>query len=100
MVGYERWGAVDSSPQGWHIDKDETRLIETGKLVTPICTIIYYPEVSNMIGGRFITETESISPKTDRLIIFGPGLMHAVEPFMGNRIAVVYNLWDHEISVL
>jgi hypothetical protein len=92
-IGYERWGSVDGNPKEWHIDKDENNISNY-----PLCTIIYYPEVKDIIGGKLLTKYESIIPKTDRLIMFSPGLLHAVEPFIGSRITVVYNPWTYEIK--
>ena len=98
-VGYERWGAVDNRPGGWHTDLDEHNMLNNNITNYPLCTMIYYPEVKDIIGGRLLTKYETITPKTDRLIMFSPGLLHAVEPFIGSRINVVYNPWSYEIKL-
>jgi len=99
MIGYERWGSVDGCPSGWHLDKDEVLYSETSEYSLPLCTILYYPEIDTSVGGKFITHTEYITPKTDRLIMFSSGLPHAIEPFVGKRIAVVYNPWSYQIRL-
>jgi len=92
MQGLEYWSHLGTRPD-WHIDKDELLAQRTGEIHTPICSIVYYAEVKNLIGGRFLTEFEMISPKTNRLIIFSPNLLHGVEPYEGYRMSVAINPW-------
>lgn len=93
MVGCEYWSHNGTRPE-WHIDKDEVLMQQTGKLSTPICSLVYYSEVQNLEGGWFMTEAERIKPKTNRLIIFSPGLYHGVEHYTGERISIAVNPWS------
>ena len=68
------------------------------KLVFPVCSTIYYLAVSDLEGGRLIVEDDVITPKTNRLVIFPPGKYHTVENFKGNRISLLVNPWNHEIT--
>ena len=92
MTGVELWSHLGTRPD-WHVDKDEILAQRTGEIQTPICSLVYYAEVKNLIGGRFLTEFEMITPKTNRLIIFSPNLLHGVEPYEGYRMSVAINPW-------
>lgn len=94
MVGSEYWAHYGTRPD-WHIDKDE-RLCETsGKIECPICSIVYYADIE-VTGGNFMTETATVKPITNRMIVFAPGLLHGVEPFTGKRLSVAVNPWAHK----
>jgi hypothetical protein len=84
MIGMELWSHNGTKPD-WHYDKDENLFNKTGEIKNPICSIVYYPLIENLIGGHFITETISIKPVTNRLIAFGPMLHHSVEEYAGTR---------------
>lgn len=97
-VGYEFWGHNGSKPN-WHYDKDEKLFDKEKKLVFPICSTVYYLEVSNLEGGKLLIEDDYIiSPKTNRLVIFPPGKYHTVENYQGKRVSLLVNPWDHEIN--
>lgn len=98
IVGYEFWGQQNTKPNTWHYDKDEKLYSKERKLVFPVCSTIYYLAVSDLEGGRLIVEDDVITPKTNRLVIFPPGKYHTVENFKGNRISLLVNPWDHEIT--
>lgn len=93
MVGIELWSHNGTRPE-WHIDKDEKIFESTNKIVTPICSIVYYAFVENLIDGKFITESESVMPKTNRLVIFSPMLLHSVEKYTGSRLSISINPWS------
>jgi|TARA_R100000482_G_scaffold104375_1_gene47086 hypothetical protein len=96
-VGYEFWGH-NGTRADWHQDKDETA-IKTGKLSFPICSTVYYLEVSNLEGGELIIEDNlMIRPKTNRLVIFPPGQFHGVNPYQGKRVSLLVNPWNHQLS--
>lgn len=95
MTGFEFWSNTSYLP-GWHYDKDEGEFDLTGKNVFPLCSIVYYAHVKDLVSGRFVTETEKIVPKTNRLLIFSPGIYHTVEPFAGERIAIAINVWNYK----
>jgi hypothetical protein len=92
MVGVELWSHNGTRPE-WHIDKDEILFARTNKITTPICSIVYYGVIENLTNGRFITESESILPKTNRLIAFSPMLLHSVEEYTGTRLSIAINPW-------
>ena len=92
-AGYELWfhDSIKSKP---HIDKDETLLIEEGRFSLPICSIIFYTTVENLKGGRLIIEEQdAITPKTNKLVIFGPNVWHEIEDFTGIRRVFLVNIW-------
>jgi hypothetical protein len=97
MVGCEYWAHYTTRPD-WHYDKDERLFDETGEIKTPICSIVYYPKIENLIAGRLLTRTEKIMPKQNRLIMFSPGIEHSVEPFYGNRLSVAINPWSYKLK--
>lgn len=92
-VGYEFWTRLNRCVGGWHCDKDE-RLYDEQKIVSyPLCTIIYYPHV-DMKGGELLLGNDKILPKTNRMVIFAPGIPHNVEDFTGDRISMMVNPWN------
>jgi hypothetical protein len=93
MVGSEYWAHYGTKPN-WHVDKDEERMNTTGELSFPICSIVYYGVIENLKGGRFMTETEIIMPKTNRMIVFSSGILHTVEEYSGTRLSVAVNPWS------
>ena len=90
-VGFESWAHVKSHPD-WHIDQDEIAKAK-GIIERPLCSIVYYPLVKLDEGGQFMTETEIIQPKTNRAIIFAPGVLHKVAEWKGSRVSVAINPW-------
>lgn len=94
MVGCEYWGHYQSKPD-WHIDTDEALKYKTNKINLPLCGIVYYPIAENLIGGKFMTETETVTPVTNRMLIMSPGIWHRVEDYSGLRMSVAVNIWDY-----
>jgi hypothetical protein len=97
MVGLECWSHVNTRPD-WHVDSDEFLFSKTGEIKTPICSIVYYASVNNLIGGKLLTKTDFYIPKTNTLVTFAPNIMHYVESFTGERIIVAINPWEYEIG--
>tara|TARA_B100001996_G_scaffold227357_1_gene175113 strand:- start:88 stop:615 length:528 start_codon:yes stop_codon:yes gene_type:complete len=101
-TGYEFWAHHNNRPTEWHIDKDERRLWKDGVINCPLCSIVYYPFVEDLIDGKlFLLEGESdlkddiiITPQLNRLIIFPPQKKHYVGEFMGKRSSIIVNPWD------
>ena len=92
-AGYELWfhDSIKSEP---HIDKDEALLKERDQYSLPICSIIYYTTVKNLVGGKLIIEEEDIiTPKNNKLVIFGPNVWHGIEDFTGIRKVFLVNIW-------
>tara|TARA_B100001996_G_scaffold196885_1_gene150826 strand:- start:1010 stop:1522 length:513 start_codon:yes stop_codon:yes gene_type:complete len=98
--GYEFWIHHNTRPQEWHIDKDERALKETGVISCPLCSIVYYPLVEDVTGGRLCLLDEDLGtdvvivPKQNRLVVLPSGQRHYVEPFEGRRVAFIVNPWD------
>lgn len=93
MVGFEYW-VNHNTDKGWHYDTDESD--NEGRY--PICSIVYYPQVNIVSGGNFVTETESVKPKENRLLCFSPGIYHCVESFEGQRISIAINPWKYKVK--
>ena len=69
-----------------------TRLSSNENIIRyPLCSIIYYPHVRDLKGGRLLLEDDIITPKSNRLVLFAPGRYRNVEEFTGERIEVVVN---------
>ena len=98
VAGYELWTHYNTKPE-WHYDKDEYLFHETGLMKFPICSIVYYPFVDSLIGGKFITEDIAITPKTNRGITFSSGVYHNVEPYNGQRFSLLLNAWNYKIKI-
>ena len=47
-----------------------------------------------MEGGELLLDGDKILPKTNRLVIFAPGIPHNVEDFTGERISMMVNPWN------
>jgi len=96
-VGYEWWTQNNSYPtQAWHYDTDESNK-ET--LKSPLCSIIYYPFVAHLSGGYLSTEDVKIKPKTNRMIIMAPEIMHRIEPYNieeATRWSFLLNPWAYK----
>lgn len=92
-TGYEFWTQNNTKPADWHIDKDEHCFNTTGIYKLPICTIVTYLKVSDLLGGALRLEDCIITPKTNRVVIFPPGIWHTVEEFSGQRVSTLINPW-------
>jgi hypothetical protein len=93
MIGCEMWCHYNTRPD-WHYDKDEQLWQETKEIKSPLCSIVYYGLINDLVGGKFMTETVTITPKTNRLIIFSSGIHHKVEKYTGDRLAIALNPWN------
>lgn len=95
VVGYEMWS--NSSNPGWHVDKDERLYQEKKRYAFPQCSAVYYARVENLNGGVFLTDDIRLFPKTNRLIMFSPGMSHSVSVYTGTRIAVSMAPWNERV---
>ena len=96
---FEIWHNIDIRPQGWHIDQHEAAA-KNGQSFRPICTFVYYLDVSNdLIGGRlcvfdeFTQSKHYVEPNRNRLVLFSSGVLHRVEPLEGRRQSLIINPW-------
>tara|TARA_R100000084_G_C4616198_1_gene130655 strand:+ start:121 stop:618 length:498 start_codon:yes stop_codon:yes gene_type:complete len=100
IKGFEIWTHNNSKPAadengGWHYDKDEYRFGLNKILSFPVCSIIYYAKAHNLRNGKLLIEDNiMITPKQNRLVIFGPGKKHYVQDFTGDRFSVNINPWN------
>ena len=94
MIGSEYWANYGTRTD-WHVDKDEKLYKTSGDVNCPICSIVYYADI-DVSGGNFVTETLSVRPVTNRMIVFSPGLVHGVEYFTGKRLSVAINPCAHK----
>ena len=118
--GYEYWLHENTKPPTWHIDCDESMKRESDCMSFPLCSIVYYIKVDNLVGGKLhISHSDEvksgdtyekfkliqsshtdnyssdiIEPRTNRMVIFPPGKFHMVDDFTGTRISIVINPWD------
>ena len=97
-IGYEIWTQNNTRPSDWHYDKDENFFNLTGNYKFPICSIVYYLNVNNLIGGLLHLDSCIITPKINRLVIFPPGVIHYVEEFLGERTSILLNPWDYRLD--
>ena len=96
-VGYELW-THNRNKLARHQDKDENLMIKTGELSFPLCSLVYYLEVSNLEGGELILDSGLvIKPRTNRLVIFPPAIFHRVNPYKGKRVSILLNPWNHQL---
>jgi len=91
MSGCEYWSHYGTRPD-WHIDKDEALKNTTGEIACPLCSIVYYADV-DVQGGAFMTESITVKPITNRMVVFSPGILHGVEEYTGTRMSVAVNPW-------
>lgn len=95
IVGYEMW-RNDTNPS-WHVDKDERLFGERKEYLFPQCSAVYYAHVGEVSGGEFFTDDVRYFPKTNRLVIFSPGIFHGVAAHTGKRFAVSLNPWNQKV---
>lgn len=100
LWGYEIW-QKDSSTD-IHLDKDETLYERRGILSFPVCSVIFYYEVSDDIeGGELYSPNDwVVFPKQNRLVIFGPAIRHGVSDFTGIRKSVLVNFWEYRLGTI
>ncbi|CAN5867751.1 hypothetical protein BH11PSE3_BH11PSE3_08090 [soil metagenome] len=96
IVGYEMW-RNDGNP-GWHVDKDERLFRDRKEQVYPQCSAVYYAQADAVSGGEFFTEDVRYFPRTNRLVLFSPGIYHGVAAYAGTRLGVSFNPWNHRIE--
>jgi hypothetical protein len=96
--GAEIWTHNLSAP-GFHYDKDESIYQKHGVNVFPLCTIVYYQEISsqgeNLNNFKFSLSTQdtSIIPKENRCVIMAPGLIHGSGGISGIRKLIAISPW-------
>ena len=98
-VGIEQW-THDASfydlPE-LHFDKNEKLYQEKGELQFPLCSIIAYLKIIDLVGARLIIAeaTPNIVPETGKVVLLKPGVLHGVNARQsGTRISININIWD------
>jgi hypothetical protein len=113
-VGYE-WWSNDGNHLDWHVDKDETLFRETGTMLHPLWSTVFYTEVAirgpggdlillsdasqpapyvhDLTGKEIPQKHHALSPCTNRLVVFRRGIPHRIDPFVGLRTSLAVNLW-------
>lgn len=92
QAGYEIWSNLHAP--SWHLDKDEDLYHQENILNFPNFSIVYYLHVGeDLKGGELCTEDITVKPKTNRLIAFSKGILHKVNEFEGERVAISINPW-------
>jgi hypothetical protein len=118
--GYEFWIHHHTKPPEWHIDNDERRREEDNIMIFPLCSIVYYLQIEDLVNGELrISHNDEIQlnstntlyeevranrldhkiddiiiPKTNRAVMFSPGKFHTVNEFTGKRISMIINPWN------
>ena len=113
------WWCNMNNQLGWHVDKDEAWNNLHGQIKCPLLSTVYYP-ISDCYGGELLLldgdadiETQArvevsspeydpslisritrIPAKKNRLVVFSPGLVHRVNPFVGERYSLAVNIWQ------
>ena len=96
--GAEIWTHNLSAP-GFHYDKDESLYQKYGVNVFPLCTIVYYQEISsqgenlNNFKYSLSTQDTSVIPKENRCVIMPPGLLHGSGGIGGIRKLIAISPW-------
>jgi hypothetical protein len=99
-ITYEMWQQNNKRPKGWHYDRDEIAY-QNGCELYPIATSVYYLNVSDLDGGNLYFEDDTfVIPKTNRLVIFSPGVEHYVDRYSGKRHSIIINPWDRIVGKL
>lgn len=108
---YEIWEQNNTLPggyddMGWHCDDDVT-LHQYNIIKYPLCTTIYYMDVDkDLSDGKLVIQDHKtckyhrVQPKSNRLVIFGPGILHTVEEYSGYRHSIICNPWDRPLSLI
>ena len=101
VIGYEFWSQYNTRPAGgWHYDRDEILYYEKHIFKFPVCSIVYYPILYDLIGGQIQLEKDVIVPKINRAIIFKPGMFHYVHEFEGTRCSLIINPWTSNLGTV
>jgi hypothetical protein len=95
--GAELWTQINTRTRE-HYDKDERLAQSTGELSFPLCSIVYYAVVKDLVGGELLVDGVAIAPKSGRVVMFSSGLLHSVNPFTGRRTSVLLNPWAKKPS--
>lgn len=108
---YEVWEQKNTLPEGnnnmgWHYD-DDVVLQKYNIVKYPLCTTVYYLDIDrNLLDGKLVIQNpvtsklHYVQPKSNRLVIFGPGIYHTVEEFTGYRHSIICNPWDRPLGLI
>lgn len=91
--GFEVWTHNGTRPD-WHTDKDEVLSARSGVESFPICSVVLYTSVDGLSGGEFEAGGVLLTPQENKMLVFGPGLVHRVRPYEGTRCTLAINPWQ------
>jgi len=94
---YEMWS--NDHALTMHIDMEPTAWRREQQVITPMCTLVYYPEIKLESGGKFLTDDVELVPVENSMVIFSPGVYHGVEPFVGTRLSLAINPIDRPFTI-
>ena len=99
-VGIEQWTHNHNNIPGMHYDKDEDLFHKTKEVRFPLCSIILYVKVENLLGAKLYVQGEStIVPETGKVVYLQSGILHGVlKHIAGTRLTVNLNIWDYDIN--
>jgi hypothetical protein len=127
FVGLEYWCRVADPGEelGWHCDKDENQLMNSGKVVPPTMAAVMYAYPHQIRGGALEishvrdcedaeegeggeeeiekeyspTDSDQIRPLYNRLVVFDGRRQHRVRPWRsGKRYSFQVNVWHRNLS--
>jgi hypothetical protein len=113
------WWCNMNNQLGWHVDKDEAWNKVHDEIRCPLLSTVYYP-VADCYGGELllldvdsdieiqarveyscpeydpslISRITRVPAKRNRLVVFSPGMVHRVNPFVGERYSLAVNIWQ------
>jgi hypothetical protein len=96
--GVEIWTHNLTAP-GFHYDLDEKFYTETGLFVLPLCSIIYYVEITSQLTGvdnfkvSLQTPDVMIIPKDNRMVVMSPGILHGARGNPKVRKLIAISPW-------
>ncbi len=97
-IGYEFWSHNDTKTNLYfHYDKDELLAKKENKFSFPLLSIVFYPKIVNLKGGKlYLGKDLIIKPRENRLVLFPEGVYHGTSNYNkeGKRISFLINLWD------
>lgn len=96
--GIEIWTHNLTSPT-FHYDNDIHLYTNTGQHSLPICTVIYYVEITMPEVGlgnfKYSLQTPDVMiiPKDNRMVVMAPGILHGTDGTQSTRKLIAFSPW-------